>query len=207
MLGLLFSFAIKTAILVASLSVTYLSLRRFLMSKSSNAWLYSAVFMLSFLTTLGLSPWLLGFGQTHPIFLLFATMLPAIWYGVVLLCNSTRAISYDSELAPVFHRIVTLANARNRNLATLVLEEPQWPDAPWPVFRHAAPETSAIPEPMVSKPTPNGSRVSDATHALLNVARSMRNHASSERRRTKLLPPPSRTGREAMPFLRAGKST
>lgn len=206
MLGLLFSFAIKTAILIASLSVTYLSLRRFLISKSSNAWLYSAVFLLSFVTTLGLSPWLLGFGETHPIFLLFVTMLPAIWYGVVMLCNSTRAISYDSELAPVFHRIVTLANMRNHSEAPLVLEEPQWPDAPWPVFRHVPAETPVIMQSIASKPKPNGSRVSDATLALLSVARSMRSHASSERRRTKLLPPPSRTARESMPFLRTSKS-
>ena len=207
MLGLFFSFALKTAILIASLSVTYLSLRRFLMSKSSNAWLYSAVFLLSFITTLGLSPWLLGFGESHPIFLLFATMLPAIWYGVVILCNSTRLISYDSELAPVFHRIVTLANTRSRSEAPLVLEEPQWPDAPWPVFRHVPVQTPPITESKASKLNQHGSRVSDATQVLLNVTRSMRSHSSSERRRTKLLPPPSRTRREAMPFLGASKST
>jgi hypothetical protein len=207
MLGLFLSFALKTVILIASLSVTYLSLRRFLMSKSSNAWLYSAVFLLSFLTTLGLSPWLLGFGESHPIFLLFATMLPAIWYGVVMLCNSTRAISYDRELAPVFHRIVTLANTSSRSQEPLVLEEPKWPDAPWPVFRHVPVQTPPISESKESRLNQHGSRVSEATHALLTVTRSMRGHPSSERRRTKLLPPPSRTGREAMPFLRAGKST
>ena len=206
MLGLIFSFVFKTAFLVVCLSVTYLALRRFLLSKSSNAWLYAAMFMLAFLTTLGLSPWLTGFGRTHPIFLLFATMLPAIWYGVVMLCNSTRYVSYDSELENVVRRIATLANAKRSDGIPLLLEEPQWPEAPMAVFQHTPVEPPRIPEIFANNPNPPSSRISETTQSLLGIARSMRGNPSSDRRRMKLLPPPERTTAESMPFLKAGKS-
>lgn len=219
MLGLLSLLLIKSLLLIVVLAVFWLAVRRLLLSRSANAWLYAATSIFSLMTLLGLLPWALGIGTTHPVFFVFAAMTPTVWYGVVTMCNATRPMRYDSELERTILRFLSLARVP-RFTEPLVLVDPKWPEAPMPVFRHTAPE---IPDTNVSRPVakaavaergqkaaPVGetrrSRVSEATRSLLGVARGMRRNESSEIRRIKLLPPPMRTEDRSIPFLKAPES-
>lgn len=202
LLGLFFSFLLKGLVLLVPLCVAILAFRRLTMSQSANAWLYAAAALYSVLTTLGILPWALWNGTSHPVFFFFAAMTPAIWLGVVSLCNASRSTSYDTELERTFARLARLV--RDAPPAQpLILEEPIWPDAPMPVFRHrGAPERT---EPRHSASSALA-RASEATRTLLEIARSMRGHATSDRRRIKLLPPPRKADPGRIPFLKPGNS-
>ena len=211
MLGPLVFILIKTFVLILPLTVFWLAVRRLALSSSANAWLYAATSIFSFLTALGLAPWVFG-GTSHPVFFVFSAMAPAIWYGVVTLCNSTRSTGYDSDLERTFLRFADLARIPRRS-EPLVLEDPEWPEVPLPVFRHSRPDSIAEPAETAPKPEAPGrdiatriSRASEGAWTLLSVARNMRGHASSERRRIKLLPPPDRAEDRKMSFLRQTES-
>ena len=195
--GLMIALVIKTYIMVLPTTVAFLAFRRLALSGSANAWLYAATGVFALLTTLGLLPWGLGLGSSHPVFFVFAAMAPAIWYGVVVLCNSTRTMAYDSDLERTFVHIASIVREAARP-RPLLLEEPSWPDAREPVFRHsgqAAPAEHAAPGPVARK-------VSEPTRSVIDIARSMRGNASSEGRRIKLLPPPRVANADSLPFLR-----
>ena len=187
MFGLLFLIVIKSAFLILPSTVVWLAFRRLLLSKSANAWLYAATALFALATTIGLVPWASGVGTSHPIFFVFAAMTPAIWYGVAILCNSTRSVAYDSELERTLLRLKELMRAETSE-QPLVLLAPHWPDTPTPVFRHRPSAEKITPAVPGDKPA---SRASEATLSLLRIARMMRGNTSSETRRIKLLPPPS----------------
>lgn len=217
MLGLLFLLVIKSLFLILTLVVFGLAVRRLLLSNSANAWLYAATALFSLLTSLGLIPWTLGVGQSHPVFFVFAAMTPAIWYGVVTMCNATRPLQYDSEMERTFVRFASLLRVP-RASSPLVLQDPRFPEAPLPVFRHTPKPATRMPEP-VTEPAPERSlaapqqarvlrraRASEATRSLLGIARAMRRNKSSEGRRIKLLPPPARAEDRSLAFLRTSES-
>lgn len=202
MFGLFLLLVIKTFVISLPLSVVWLAFRRLMLSKSANAWLYAATGIFALLTTIGLAPWALGAGAPHPVFLVFAAMVPAVWYSVALLCNSTRSVGYDSELERTLHRLWSMSRPA-RQEPPLVLHGPQWPDAPQPVFRHTpVPKRDTDTE---RRPT-RIARATGATRSLIQIARTMRGNASSDPRRVKLLPPPSRAEMKDMPFLKATNS-
>jgi hypothetical protein len=217
MLGLLFLLVIKSLLLILTLAVFGLALRRLMLSNSANAWLYAATALFALLTSLGLVPRTLGFGHSHPVFFVFAAMTPAIWYGVVTMCNSTRPLRYDSELERTFVRFTTMLSTP-RLTSPLVLKDPKFPDAPQPVFRHTPSSGLGMPEPVMEpvleqpSPAPKEARVlrrgraSEATQSLLGIARAMRRNKTSESRRIKLLPPPARAEDRSLGFLRTTES-
>ena len=189
MIGLLILLSFKSLVVLVPLSVAILAFRRLSISKSANAWLYAATGLFGTLTTLGLLPWILLAGSSHPVFFVFAAMTPAVWYGVVTLCNSTSSTVYGTEIEDALGRLASRARRENRS-EPLILEEPHWPDAPVPVFRHSGHgHETEIP----SKPTSAIARASEATRTIVDIARMMRGNPSSERRRIKLLSPPRRS--------------
>ena len=212
MLGLLSLLVIKSLLLILTLAVFSLAVRRLMLSKSANAWLYAATAIFALLTSLGLVPWTLGFGQSHPIFFVFAAMTPAIWYGVVTMCNTTRPMRYDSELERTVLRFAALARAQLSE--PLMLRNPKFPEAPKPVFRHTPQPEIRDPEPVAERPLElsqqtrvvQRGRASEATRTLLGIARGMRRNRTSESRRVKLLPPPARAEDRSIPFLRTTES-
>lgn len=220
MLGLLPTLILKTLLLASMLVVFMLAARRLLLSTTANAWLYTATALFAFLTLVGLMPWGMGIGRSHPVFFLFAAAAPVVWYGVVTMCNSTRQARYDSELERTVLRLARLLR-RLQSAAPQVFSEGSRTEAPIPVFRHTprpAPRPAPTPpraqsaRPLlltdaVGEPKPNGrSRVSEATKSLLGIARGMRRNPSSEGRRPKLLPAPGRADERDIPFLQARES-
>lgn len=216
MLGLLPILVLRTLLLALTLVIFLLAARRLAMSKSANAWLYAATALFALLTLVGLLPWIMGLGKSHPVFFVFAAATPAVWYGVVTMCNATRQSHYDSDLERTVLRFAALAGMPKPG-GPLLLTEPVRPDAPVPVFRHAPQVSQEAPNPpeeqplLLTDPQPvqastTRSRVSEATKTLLGIARNMRKNSSSEGRRPKLLPAPKRAESREIPFLRARES-
>lgn len=211
MLGLLVLFLVKLGLMILPLTVLCLAGRRLLLSRSANAWLYAAASCFAWVTVLGLTPWALGFGSSHPVFFVFAAMIPAVWYSVVTLCNSPRHLAYDSEMERTFLRLTAIMR-QNIKPAPLILEGADWPDAPTPVFRHsdAAPERPMPAEaevatqapPPVSEAAPAQPAPDDApVSRLLEITRTMRRNRTSDDRRIKLLPPPASQRHTSLAFL------
>ena len=98
MLGLLVYLVIKTILLIVPLTVAWLAIRRFLRSKSGNAWLYAATAMFAGITSIGLTPWAFGFGASYWVFFAFACMSPAVWVAVAILCNASRWVDYADDV-------------------------------------------------------------------------------------------------------------
>ena len=137
-------------------------------------------------------PWTLGVGSASWLFFMFSALSPVIWMGVVMICDPVNQASYydreDKDVSaetPVF----TSREAPEKH-RPLILEKPDWPDTPTPVFRHAKAMSNAAP--------PTEDQKSRKT--LLSVAKSMRGNDSSEPRRPRLLPSPDRYGND-LPFL------
>jgi hypothetical protein len=207
MLGLLFVFLVKLGLMILPLTVFFLAGRRLLLSRSANAWLYAAAALIAWVTALGLTPWTLGFGATHPVFFVFAAMTPALWYAVASLCNASHHMRYDSDLERTFLRLASMLRPAARR-DPLVLEGADWPDAPKPVFRHSRPGFAPdLAGPGAISPPTQRHRASEATARLIEITRTMRRNRTSEDRRIKLLPPPERSGSANLPFLNPASST
>ncbi len=185
----------RALVVVLPLTVTFLSFRRLLLSQSSNAWIYAATCLFTSVTTIGLLPWTLGFAEASSLFFLFSAISPLVWMSVIMLCDPISLTSnYDREddALDVDTPEEPVIPLRKR---PLVLEKPDWPEAPVAVFRHAASDTA--------DPTPSAAKMADDTsagRALLSIARGMRGNETSDARRPKMLPAPK--GRDLhLPFL------
>ena len=173
---------LRAAIIVLPLSTGWLALRRLLLSRSSNAWFYAATCLFAAITVAGLMPWALGLGRVSWIFFLFAAFSPALWVGVIILCDIQHGgRPYDAGAAPAEEPKFT----STQRPAPLILENPDWPGAPMPVFRHLSEQGN--PKPI---PRPRRRMQEETSKYILSVAKDMRGNNSSDERRPKLLPPP-----------------
>ena len=188
--GLLFQFLFRAFVIVLPLTTGWLAFRRLVLSRSSNAWIYAMTCLFAAITAAGLLPWALGLGSAAWIFFVFSAFCPAIWIGVVMMCDMSRSrpSSYEPDAED---SVVTFTSTQKS--APLVLENPDWPGAPIPVFRHNGPAN--LPEAPGSDGAP---KTSEPTKHLLAIAREMRKNTSSDARRPKLLPPPDQV---QLPFL------
>jgi hypothetical protein len=183
----LFEFILRSALVLLPSTVGWLAFRRLALSKSANAWIYAVTCLLSAVTAAGTLPWALGLTEANWIFLALALFSPAVWFGVVVLCDLSRRRGYGAD--PVIASILSLVPMKTQE--PLILENPVEEDVP--VFRHSKPQPTI---PMkTSKPAPT-------TRTLMTIAREIRGGRTSDRRRPKLLPPPSGGG--DYPFLRRG---
>lgn len=200
--ALLINLVAKTFFLGLPLGVAWLALRRLMMSKTLNAWIYAGVGLFAASTAAGLAPWALGFQPLAWIFLIFAFLCPPLWLATVVLCGMGRMSGYDAEAIEepaAFER-----EAPKEKLAPLVLEEPILPEperterAPKPVFKthRSALRTARDLASARLKSEPDDCHV-------LEVARSMRGNPNTSKRRMRpLLPPPhAMSDLPNLPFL------
>lgn len=180
----LFEVILRSLLVLMPLTVGWLAFRRLALSKSGNAWVYAITCLLAAVTAAGTLPWALGLTEANWVFLAIAIFCPAIWFGVVMLCDTARRREYGPD--PVVATFLGLS--RPHKAPPLILESPV-EDHSRPVFRHSKP---ASPMPMAtSKPSPT-------TRSLMTIAREIRENRTSDRRRPKLLPPPGGT---ELPFI------
>ena len=190
----------RSLILLLPITVAMLAFRRLALSQSSNAWLYAATAMVACVTAAGLAPWAIIGTNAVWIFFVLAVFCPALWLGVVIICDQDRLQGYDAsseEAGPP------------RKLSPLVLEGPVWPDAPTPVFRHRGAEQEEPRTSNVFSSVRGAARdkASEQAQTVLEIARAMRGNVSSQHRREpRRLPPPTPRERgerlENLPFLR-----
>ncbi len=181
----LLDLAARVLLLSLPLTVAVLALRRLLLSRSSNVWLYAAMVGYTVFSAVGVLPWA-ATGKATPIALfLFALSTPLVWTLVILVTGTGRSSPYgtrrtsepESGNQPVVLR-----------LDKLVLKDPITPEpAATPIFRHHK--------------SSNQSKAK-ASSSVMGVARSMRGRASSEARRVRKLLPPPAPERSDLPFLR-----
>ena len=183
----------RALVVVLPLTIGWLAFRRLMLSRSSNAWIYALTCMFAAVTAAALMPWTLGIGTANWIFFLFSAAAPVVWFGVIVICDPLRQSNYDRE------GVIEIAEERvaSRAERPLVLEHPNWPEAPVPVFRHAANPANL---PVAPKPV---KEVEKGPKSLLSVARGMRGNATSEARRPRMLPAPE-LGEGDLPFLKRG---
>ena len=133
---------------------------------------------------------------------MLAPLCPALWLGVVIICDLDRRSDYDTATSEL---------SQSHRPQTLILENPEWPGAPVPVFRHhgsepgkrldAAPVFVATPRPRM------GNIQAHPAQTVLDIARAMRGNVSSQHRREpKQLPSPAVSNSvertENLPFLK-----
>ncbi len=177
----------RALVVVLPLTIGWLAFRRVMLSRSANAWIYATTCLLTAVTTAGLLPWTLGLAEGNWLFFLLSAMSPPIWIGVIMICDPvTHPSAYDTQMEPEDEV------AEVHQLRPLILEKPDWPEAPVPVFRHLRPAANTPNIPSVVQDSPSKS--------LLSVARDMRGNSTSDARRPRLLPPPERLPQE-LPFL------
>lgn len=189
----------RSLVILLQITIGWLAFRRLAMSKSDNAWIYGATCLFAAVTTAGLLPWALGLTAANWVFFILAAICPAVWVGVVALCDYSRRTAYGPD--PVASVVLSFRSLQKSAPTqppppTLVLERPDWPEAPKPVFRHADPEEAEAEPEIVA---PKESRVSAARRSLMSIAREMRGNNSSEARRPKLLPSPDP---DDLPFIK-----
>lgn len=183
----LFQLLFRALVVVLPLTIGWLAFRRLMLSRSANAWIYATTCLLTAVTTAGLLPWTLGLAGGNWLFFLLSAMSPPIWMGVIMICDPISQPSvYDTKADP------REETAKVHRLRPLVLEKPDWPEAPVPVFRHMKPAANTPNSPSPGKES--------AAKTLLSVARDMRGNSTSDSRRPRLLPPPERVLRD-LPFL------
>lgn len=185
-IGPLFHLALRSLVVLFPLTVGWLAFRRLALSKSGNAWIYAAVCLFAAVTTAGILPWTLGLTQLNWLLLMLALVSPAIWIGIVLLCDMSRTNRYGGD--PFVDAARSVASDAPRKLAPLLLDRPLEPESPVPVFRHRKVVRA-----------PKEREIGQATRTILALARDIRGNATSERRRPKLLPAPEK---KELPFLR-----
>ncbi len=198
--GLLTQMIFKSILVILPFTIAWLAFRRLVMSRSVNAWLYGLCGLFAATTGAGLLPWALGLAGAPWLLFIFAAFSPALWLGIVLICDAQRVSRYtvEDEEAPL-PTFQSMRNRRDANSPPLVLENPDWPGAPIPVFRHSRPANDHAP----------GSALSAAAtkRTLLSIAREMRGKDSSDDRRPKLLPPPAASELTQLPFLKDAATT
>lgn len=179
--GLLFLVVFRSLLLILPASVAWLAFRRLAMSETQNAWIYAATGLFAGFTFAGLMPWAVGLARPGALFFVFAAFSPAVWMAVVTIVAPQTRTRYDFD---------EVSEEEDTGAAEppLILEEPEWPDAPVAVFRHHKP--SGLNES------------GDPPRSVLAIAREMRGRRSSDKRRgPKLLPPPAE-GDFDLPFVR-----
>jgi len=194
----LFLLIFRALVVVLPLTTGWLAFRRVLFSRSPNAWLYAMTCLFSAVTVAGLLPWALGLANVSWIFFLFSAFCPAVWVIVVMLCDMSRsrASSYEPDL--VVGAVAKLTSKQKPS--PLVLENPDWPGAPMPVFRHNKPAN--LPKQIAANAEiKSAEKAAETTKTVLSIAREMRRNKDSDARRPKLLPPPDVA---QLPFLNRG---
>lgn len=212
--ALLIQLLAKTLFLAMPFGVTWLAFRRLALSESANSWLYAGCGLFAAFTTAGLAPWAFGLTDVSWIFFLFAALCPPIWLVVVLICGFGRSENYDASEDDITDHVVAFSPNKRRP-PPLILEHPEWPDAPKPIFRHTpdapiANENAAIGDAPDAAVFGNTLRaivpVPDTAvpRSLLSIARDMRrNEDSRKHRKPLLLPPPLEAGDlPHLPFLK-----
>ena len=177
----LFLLLFRSLIVFLPLIIAWLAFRRLMASTSGNAWIYAITCLFAAMTAAGLMPWALGLMQASWVFFVFSAFCPAIWIGVVTVCDMSRRALYEPD--PVADTVLKFKSSQAPT--PLVRENPDRPGTPMPVFRHRAPKASGMSTIKRVEKT-----VTKATKSLLSVARDMRGSTSSEPRRQKLLPSP-----------------
>lgn len=190
----LFSLVFRGLVVLMPLTTAWLALRRLILSRSVNAWVYALTCLFAAVTAAGIAPWALGLSRASGIFFVFSAFCPAIWIAVVILCDGNRRTHYDAE--SITDAVVTFRPSRRR--PALVLENPDWPGTPVPVFRHGG---AANDEP--SRSARSQATVVETTRTLMAIAREMRGNVNSDARRPRLLPPPD-IGE--LPFIKGSRS-
>lgn len=210
-LTLLLQLVFRSFVVLLPIVVGGLAFRRLALSKSSNAWVYAVTCLFAAVTTAGLLPWVLGTGISNWIFFVLAAFCPGVWYTITIICDVSRGGSYSSDSDVV--QTVLFKASRKAAPAPLLLNDPI-KDVPIPVFSHHAPAKMPVApvSPLVlhaesRRPpveTPENSLPEKRKKSVLDVAREMRRNASSEDRRTKLLPAPSLN---ELPFIKSASTT
>ncbi len=201
-LALIINLVAKTFFLGLPLGVAWLAMRRLMLSKTLNAWIYAGVGLFAAATAAGLVPWALGFQPVVWIFLIFAFLCPPLWLATVVLCGMGRVSGYDADAIAVPAAIKR--EAPKQKLAPLMLEEPILPkpqqiqSAVKPVFKT---HRSALRNARDLASARLKSEPDD--RSVLEVARSMRGNPNTSKRRMRpLLPPPhAMSDLPNLPFL------
>ena len=189
---------IRSLFVLSPVAVAGLAYRRLALSRSGNAWIYACIALTATLTAIALLPWAVGVGQISWLPALLSLLCPFVWVGVVLICDAAQGTkNYDSfendqteTPGAVFMRHIHAPKTHD----PLMLERPEWPDAPEAVFiRRETPQTKII---VPTDPVPS-------VRDVISIVREMRGNASSEPRRPRLLPPPGGSlSLKDMPFIR-----
>ena len=192
-LGIVLMLLFRSFIVLLPLTIVWLSFRRLAKSQGGNTWIYALTCLFALVTTMGLLPWALGLAQTAWLFFVLAAFCPAIWIGVITVCDLSRREMYGvyserAEDEPMFKSRQT-----SRKPTPLVLENPKVPDAPIPVFRHRGEEPGEVaysPDPLPPVvQEPKQSPVLGPRNTM-SIVREMRGRDSSDARRPRMLPSP-----------------
>ena len=119
--GPLLLVALKSLVVLFPLTVGWLAFRRLALSQSSNAWIYAAMCLFAAVTSAGILPWTLGLtGISWPL-LALALVCPALWVGVILVCDVSRRPRYAPE--PLTDAARLLLRRSQPKLAPLLLTQ------------------------------------------------------------------------------------
>lgn len=190
----LIDLSVKSLVVLFPLTVGWLSFRRLALSTSSNAWIYAVMCLFSAVSAAGVAPWAVGLTTINLVSLGCALVCPALWVGVIMVCDTTQGRRYGPD--PIADAAKQFVRPKAPEPAPLILENPDFPKPPEPIFRHRekpAAEPTAMPPSVASTGAQN----------ILSLARGMRTNATSEKRRPKLLPAPPRSD---YPFVDPSRS-
>jgi hypothetical protein len=175
------------------LTIVWLSFGRLVKSKGGNTWIYALTCLFSLATTMGLLPWALGLAQAGWLFFVFAAFCPAIWIGVITVCDLSRREMYGVDSDHTEDEPIFKSRQKPRKKTPLVLENPKVPDAPIPVFRHRAEETGNVTysrDPLTPATLEPKQDTVDEPRSALSIVREMRGRDTSDARRPRMLPAP-----------------
>ena len=191
----LFQLLFRSLVILLPLTIGWLAFRRLALSRSGNAWIYAVTCLFAAVTTAGLLPWTLGLAKVGWLFFILAAFCPAIWIGVISICDmSRRAAHYGPD--PIMDKVLTFTS--KQKTTPLVLENPDWPGTPIPVFRHNASDSDK-PHQDTEPQLPARVAEKPAKRNLMSIAREMRANETSDARRPKLLPAPEV---RSLPFIK-----
>ena len=191
-LSQLFSLLFRGFVILLPLTTGWLAMRRLVLSRSANAWIYATTCLFAVATAAGLVPWTLGVASAGWMFFLFAAFCPALWIGVIMLCDGDRLSTYEADEQKEAILSAAIPFITRKSTKPLLLENPDWPDEPSPMFRHQGDGDTPAPAPETPPKEKLTQTVAQPTQSrtLITVAREMRGNVNSEARRPKLLPPP-----------------